>query len=52
MSKKTKRIRISKKKVVKHEGSIFRDRKPGSYNQLWDWNTFEDIEIKGSLKFG
>jgi len=52
MSKKTKRIRISKKKISKQNNLIFRDRKPGSYNQLWDWNTLEDVEIKGTLKFG
>lgn len=49
MSKKKpkKQLRISKRKFkLKNEEIYLRDRKPGSYNQLWDWNTLEDVEIK------
>lgn len=52
--KSKKKLRISKRTQLRNHNDekIFRDRKPGSFNQLWDWNTLEDIEIKGALKFG
>jgi len=55
MSRKAKKGSKSSRTRTKLKVSIteksedfaaFRDRKPGSYNQLWDWKTFEDVEIK------
>lgn len=44
-SKKRKDKRNAKLRLTE-EVDLWRDRKKGSFNQLWDWNTLENVEIK------